>query len=155
LFGIVCVVIGIWTSVSRDWHPTRDLGPDDSERIRVASAFIESSAKSVGRMPSIQEFGAWTRSAPPKLRLDGVGFTYVPSGTAIGAPYEFQWYGGRGTWLSWSSDTSNAGLADISPSVYFVFGHKLVDLVVFFSLGALAFVFARWMVQADNAGDAR
>ena len=155
MVGIACIAMAVWTLTARDWHPTRGLRSDDLNRIRITTEFVESSKKSLGRMPTMQEFDLWSRSAPTELRLDGVGFSYGPSGTTVGAAYAFDWYGGRGTWLSWRSDTLSPELADISPSVYFVFGHKLVDLVVFFGLGVLAFAFAGWMVRGENVNDAR
>ena len=153
LVGFACIAVAMWTLVSRDWHPTRGLGSDDSKRIGAATVYVESCEKSLGRIPTVQEFAEWSRNAPTELRLDGIGFTYTTSGSADGATYAFQWYGGRGTWLSWSSNTSNPQLADISPSTYFIFGHKLLDIVIFFGLGALAFVFAGWMVRDKRAED--
>ena len=79
LVGILCVAIATWTLVSRDWHPTRELRPDDSARISAAVAFVEISAMSLGRMPTAQEFdkialahGARALTAAEKRNLPAI-----------------------------------------------------------------------------------
>ena len=132
VFGLLLIVPGLIIAIAADWQPTRNLREDEAARIRAASAFVETHKAGTGRLPTADEFGHWAKSAPSQLRLEGVGFTYLPGDEST---YVFDWYGGKGTWLWWQS-RSRSDLANISSRDYFMFGSKLADLLVFLVFGA-------------------
>lgn len=134
LLGLLLIALGLMIAIATDWQPTRNLREDEIARIRAASAFVETIKISTGRLATTDEFKLWAESAPSQLRLDGVGFTYLPLEEN---DYTFDWYGGKGAWLSWKSH-SRPDLASISSRYYFIFGSKWADLLVFFGLGAAA-----------------
>ena len=139
LIALLLLVPGFYIAFTTDWQPTRELRGEDVARIRAASSFVESFKASKGRLPTWDEFGRWTKTAPDELRLEGVGFDYEKHNEST---YIFAWYGGRGAWLWWKS---NSGLdrANLSSQNYFIFGSKLADLVVFFGFAAAALWGAR------------
>jgi hypothetical protein len=143
LLGLLLIAPGLIIAIATDWQPTRTLREDEVARIRAASAFVEINKTSTGRLPTTDEFKHWAESAPSQLRLDGVGFTYLPHEEN---DYIFDWYGGRGAWLSWKSHT-RADLANISSRYYFIFGSKWADLLVFFGLGAAALWARSWQLR--------
>jgi hypothetical protein len=130
LLGLLLVVPGLFIAFTTDWQPTSKLYEHDIARIRAASTFVEKYKTNAGRLPTTDEFRRWAETAPSQLRLDGVGLTYLPRDENT---YIFDWYGGRGAWLWWKSNSSldRANIRD-----YFIFGSKFVDLLVFLGFGA-------------------
>ena len=137
--GMSLLLAGSFIAFTTDWQPTRELRPDEVDRIRVASIFIEARRKETGDLPTAGEFQLWADAAPKELRLDGVGFKYS---TNLPRTYRFDWWGGD-VWLRWRSDSSKSELAEISSADYFIFGSKVLDLIIFIGLGIGALVAVR------------
>jgi hypothetical protein len=150
LAGFLLLIAGLFIAFSTDWQPTRSLRVDEVARIRAASAFVELRKRETGRLPIADEFQHWAQRAPEALRIDGVGFTYAADRPPV---YEFSWWSGN-AWLRWRSDSSATELAEISSADYFVFGSKLLDLLVFIGFGAGALVTASRISARGNGQNA-
>jgi len=139
------VYIAFWT----DWLPKKELRPDEAKRVATARDYVELQRARIGRMPRPAEFQEWAKSAPSELRLDGVGFAYLPIDQSS---YVFEWWGGNAS-MRWRSNGS-AEVGEIRESDYFLFGSKLFDLTVFFGLAAAAIYSARIAMPRQRVGNA-
>lgn len=140
------LIAGLSIAFSTDSQPTRSLRADEVARIRAASEFVELRKRETGHLPTSGEFQQWARRTPEALRFEGVGFQYSAPQPPV---YEFSWRGGN-AWLRWKSDSSATELAEISSADYFVFGSKLLDLLVFIGFGVGALIAASRISARGN-----
>ncbi len=138
LVGVAMLLPAIYTAFWTDWLPKNELRPSEVERIAMACDYVELHLARTRRMPWPAEFQGWANSAPGELRLEGVGFTYLPVNETS---YVFEWWGGN-SYMRWRSGSS-VEIGEISESDYFFFGNKLFDLIVFLGLATGAICAAR------------